>query len=253
MGPTQKHNGFSLVGLLAGVGVLSVVVIGSGYLLSTAKQTEIRSDLQSELDRSHLLAVQQTRSIAYLKKHLALFPNPSQNAGNAPQNTSLLNCLARQGTQCQQYGTNTDSQFRELTSASTTTPCAAGHCAVYSSLSYRGICTATSCSSIDVRFSSQYTGDQYAMKPRVNLIRLASSLLAGKGNVAFTCTSQRALASIDTENLEAVCQPASPTSCPANAPVQGVGACVTPVAQNCAIGVKTIGLNSGSCRGAPGP
>lgn len=255
MGVMNKRNGFSLVGLLAGIAILAIVLMASAYLVVQTKTVEVRFDLQAELDRSHLISLQKTRSVKYLKKFLNLSDVAAENVGGA-MNTELRNCLARNGTNC--LTTNAFSrQYTEVQNAGSTSKCSGGSgCEVVSRIEYKVNCSsATSCESVEVQFESSFSGNnQASFKQRKNIVKLPGILFADKARIGFNCTSNQVMSGINFQTLQALCPNAAPRGCPNDAPIQGYGAasveCPQLVAQPCPNGMKTVGLYNGqaACR-----
>lgn len=271
----SDSSGFSLAGILAGVAVLSAVLVSTGYLLVQTKTAEVRFSLQSDLDRAHLIGMQKTRSVKFLKKQLGLetaapiqeSPDaggprgyPTSGGPTQPEqaevfsNVALKNCLSRDGVNCNTSSQFPRSAFQEITSARGTEPCGS-NCEVRSTTSYKVNCaSAKACESVDIEFTSIVAGREGQFKPRRTLVKLPAVLLADKAKINFACGQSKVIKAMDLKNLQAECPTENvSTTCDNLAPLKNFSvseleqssSCAAVVTVDCANGVNRVGMLSG--------
>lgn len=265
----NNTSGFSLAGILAGVAVLSAVLVSSGYLLVQTKTAEVRFSLQGDLDRAHLIGMQKTRSVKFLKKQLGLDQAPADERGpggptqDGPtqpahseiySNVALKNCLSRDGVNCNTSSLFPRSAFQEIASARSQEPCGKD-CLVRSTTSYKVNCaSAKTCESVDIEFTSTVAGREGQFKPRKTLVKLPAVLLADKAKINFACGQSKVIKAMDLKNLQAECPTENvSTICDNRAPLKNFSgselaqssSCSSVVTVDCTKGVNRVGMLSG--------
>ncbi|MES2801445.1 MAG: hypothetical protein V4654_03050 [Bdellovibrionota bacterium] len=250
-----NRAGYSLTGLVSGLALTSIVALAAGYVSMQTKTIEVRHDLQSSLDQAHILSLQKSRSTASIKRFLNLNSvDSSANLNPGTINTALLNCLSGNGFNCTSYSNFTEINADHFSSRST---CAIGeNCVISSQISYRGVCDAISCSSIDVRISSNISGidsNKYSFQQRLTTVNYPRLVFSGKANINFSCANTGVIIGINLQNLRAICGTAAANNCTNDAPLSnynlsstsGGSNCPGLVSNTCARGTGRLGLFAG--------
>jgi len=161
----RSIRGFSVATMLVGVAASAGVAIIGAQVIKAAMDSSDRGALQSALDSLHALGQQEAQS-ARVTDALTL---AAYQPNGLPRALGL--CLERRGTNCGAFATPTalsplggeNSSFDKFAG-----PCGSGpNCVFRRSFQYTPICTAPdTCSSIDLRVQTEYTGKAAKLKAR---------------------------------------------------------------------------------------
>ena len=230
--------GFSLVSVILSTGIIALVAVESVALLAHAKSIELSSGLSIELDKEHLVLLQKARSIKFLKQNLNL-------AAGSP----LGNCVAKIGTNCTDF-----VPTQNIPAGGSTQSCGVD-CAIVSTMTYSGSCTASDCSMLQIVALTQVqNGDKRHYKARRTEFIVPGVFLADKFAIDFACAKSNNVQGINLGTFAAECKQDASTGC-SGLPLAGFNPlnpidptrCQALIQQNCPAGtvLKTAGLFQG--------
>lgn len=253
----RGRKGFSFVEVVVAIGLVGTVLTVAGYVINQTKTVEMRTGAQADLDRMHLIKLQQLRSSSYLRSVL-------------PLTTALKKCLAGKGSGCDRVveerpkypkaGPTTTTHpgpvidWQTVEAASEKISCAGKGCTLSSDVSFRPICSSSGkCERIEIRVASNLSGQD--LRERSVILRIPASLLIDHSDIAFECTDEGNAKGIDLAKSEVDCFSSQLTNCgSAKRPVQGISAdaqerCPPPVRVSCGTneGVRLAGAYQAVC------
>lgn len=194
----KSQHGMSLIQVLVGLAILSIVGFSAAHLSGDAKRMEVFSDMSSSVNQIHLLSIQKTRNLNALKIKM------DAEAGVDLSATSPLSrCLAGFGLACTGFNM---ASYDELNW--TETHELPHNLDLESKVSYRISCaSATSCELIHIKIQTNSTpGNQFT---RTTDIRVAGTFIGERPQIAFNCAGTSApgqfVTGVNFQNRQASC------------------------------------------------
>jgi hypothetical protein len=243
----HSENGESLVSILVGLSIMSVVGFSAAHLTADAKKAEIFGDLTNSVNQIHLLSLQKSRNTTLLKSVLS---SSLHEAGiDLGAGSQMSQCLSGNGTNCTNLNQN---EFQNLTIWSESITISRQ--IISNKVEYRISCSSDAvCETIQLRITTEAASRGIR---RSTDLRNSGALLGATQELSFSCVNadQQIVTGVDFKTKKALCQ-GIPVSTACNGkPLVDLDAgsdpsCADMAVIDCPQGLKTVGLidSQGAC------
>ena len=252
---SQNSEGFSLVEMLIALGVSGLLVASVATLFVDAHAIEEGDTLQNEVDRIHLLATYEAKSLKLVSEIIGV--TAPTGSITAQDDKVLGNCLS--GFDISNSLTNCSAYIDKTGSYQIAGPIGdhSAHGDVMSVLKWSLICSANTCSKVEMSVETNSTApDHPRLIKRVTELSIPGRFLGIVPNNRASCAINRVLTSIHFTTLSDECANFNTVACAATGPLSGW----TSVAANCPpletitcanFGISQAGIwnATSSCRG----
>jgi hypothetical protein len=237
--PRHDSAGYSLINMMMGAAILSVVCFTSLFLIAQSQKTSSGGEAFYQLNQDFILALQRSKSLTKIKLSLGISPS-----------SSLGQCFSGTGTGCASFAS---SNWKPLAGMAQITKAASGN-TVETAGNYKFDCSSSnSCEALHIQVTSLLKHGIDILNTRQSDFQINAAALADRKNIDVSCatTSGRFMTALDMQNFMGQCSGIPATgSCPGGRPMMQYDltsppSCQPSVATNCPNGLKTVGLLNG--------
>lgn len=221
------------------------MLLGLSQAMVHTFQNVTTTNVRTELETTHFVALQQSRNIEYLSRQLGFV-----DASGARTNTQLDRCLANRVRSAENCASLADSTPRDISTVATV-PTHLSGMDISSRLTAQLDCTATQCKEVRLRLASTLQSGTMTLSRATEAV-LPGALFTSFAQIDFACAQGGLLLTqVDLATRTGTCQSVLPvgSSCPSNTPLRSFGnaiQCQATVNAVCGSGMNSVGLFSGS-------
>lgn len=243
--PKLDESGFSIMEVVIALGIGGIVMIGLSQAMIHADQNVTATNIRSELETTHFVALQQSRNIGFLSKQMGIVTATGTRA-----NAQLDRCLANRKKSADACGSFADATPRPISTVMTA-PTHLQGANITSLLTAQLGCGPTNCDRVHLRLATTLQAGTMTLSRATEAI-LPAALFTAFEQIDFACAQGGLLLTeVNLATRTGRCDTVLPTgsTCPASAPMRSFGngmQCQSTVNATCGSGMSSIGLFSGS-------
>lgn len=235
----RNNAGFSLLNMVMGAAILSVVAFTSLHLVVQSQKTSSGGESFYQLNQEFILALQKSKSLVKIKASLGITPT-----------SALGQCFAARGTNCINYSVANWTPLANLNQQSTVS----GGNSIETKGNYKLDCTSSnSCEALHIQVQSMLKHGTQVLNTRQSDFQINAAAISDRKDIDVSCatTLGKFMTAIDMNNYKGECSGIPVTSpCPGGRPLMQYGlnsapGCQPPVATNCPNGIRVVGLLNG--------